>query len=72
MARQLEDYDFGASNSRYNWDQYFDGNIYELTMGEDFTAKPSSVVASARKAAGKANKTLKIRTDGEKVVLQAT
>lgn len=72
MAQQIAEFDFGKASSRYNWEQYFDGNIWRLSQGTDFDAKPGSVIASARKAAGKANKTLEIRTDGNDVVLRAT
>lgn len=74
MGEILESYDFGAGTGRYNWDELFDGRIHKLTGGEggDFTTKPSSLVASARKQATKRNMNLRIRTDGNDVVLQAT
>lgn len=72
MAQQVDSFDFGKQSAKYNWDEYMDGNIWRLQHGTDFTAKPSSVIASARKYASKNNKTLQIRTDGEDVVLQAT
>lgn len=40
MARQLESFDFGRGRpkgtSRYDWDHWLDGSIWELTQGLDF------------------------------------
>jgi len=72
MPQQLEEYDFNqGGTSRYDWDALLDGNIYKMVSGEDFSVKPTSLITSAKKAAAKRNKTLKVRTDGTDVVLQA-
>lgn len=48
MAKRIEGpYDF----SRYSFSTYNDGATWELTEGEDFTVKPDSIVANARKFA---------------------
>lgn len=75
MAEVLEDFDWNAvrsPRSRYDWDRWFDGNVWKLVEGEDFTAKTSSFrtsVASAAKRRGHEVRT-SIPEDGI-VVLQA-
>ena len=72
MAEVLDSYDFGASAGRYPWDEWLDGQIRKLEHGTDFDVKPTSFLTTAKKQANKAGKTLKSRTDGNDVVIQAT
>jgi len=75
MAKKLDSYEFrsfGTSGSSYPWDDWADGSIWQLTKGEDFTAKPQTVAQQARKWA-KANGFkvhVSAEKDGDKVVLQ--
>lgn len=49
MAKVLKSFDFSESgHSKYPWDQWADGRIWQLRAGEDFTAS----VPSFRVAAG--------------------
>lgn len=47
MPRKLERFPAPAT-SRYPWDELLDGEPWELVSGEDFTAKPTTLVANAR------------------------
>lgn len=47
MPRKLEQFP-SAAISRYPWDQLLDGDPWELVHGEDFTSKPTTVIANAR------------------------
>ena len=48
MARKLSSFDFSQkstitppdSSRRYPWDEWLDGDIWELTFGEDFDMHP--------------------------------
>jgi len=66
------DFDFGATPGRYDWDSLMDGTIWRMVHGTDFDVKPTSFITSAKKAANKRGKGLRIRQDGDDVVLQAT
>jgi hypothetical protein len=37
-----------AATSRYAWDELLDGEPWELVSGDDFTAKPTTLIANAR------------------------
>jgi hypothetical protein len=47
MPRKLERFPSAAA-SRYPWDELLNGDPWELVAGEDFTAKPTTLVANAR------------------------
>jgi hypothetical protein len=47
MPRKLERFP-SAATSRYAWDELLDGEPWELVSGEDFTAKPTTLIANAR------------------------
>jgi hypothetical protein len=47
MARKLPDFDFGPQSrltngdkATYPWEDWFDGDIWQITMGEDFEGTP--------------------------------
>ena len=50
MAERLQSFDFTAQSAitatenkgrnRYPWDEWFDGDIWKITQGEDFTTSP--------------------------------
>lgn len=75
MAEALEEFDWNAARSprsRYDWDEWFDGRIWRLVEGEDFTAKASSFRTSVSAAAQRRGQSVRtsIPEDGV-VVLQA-
>jgi hypothetical protein len=47
MARKLEKFPM-ATTGRYPWDELLNGDPWELVSGEDFTAKPTTIIANAR------------------------
>jgi hypothetical protein len=73
MPRKLESFPSAAS-SRYPWDELLDGDPWELVSGEDFTAKPSTLVANARAQAKRRGGTIRTRLlqngDRASVVIQ--
>lgn len=55
MAQTVEEHDFHAKhgNTKYPWDQWGDGRVWELAHGEDFEVEPDvmrgQVIVRARK-----------------------
>ena len=47
MPRKLERFPAAAS-SRYPWDELLNGDPWELTSGDDFTSKPTTIIQNAR------------------------
>jgi len=41
MARKIDEFEFRGSE--YDWDTWFDGSIWVLESGEDFTIKTDSM-----------------------------
>ncbi len=75
MAKKLDKFEFrsfGTSGNSYPWNDWADGNIWQLTKGEDFTAKPQTVAQQARKWAKTNGFKVHVSAekDGDKVVLQ--
>ena len=60
MARKLEKFPVAAA-SRYPWDELMDGNAWELIEGEDFTAKPQTLIMNARTQATRRGGKLRTR-----------
>jgi hypothetical protein len=58
-----------AATARYPWSDLLDGGIYELVAGEDFQAKPSTIIANARGQAKRHGGRVRTRTliDGARV-----
>jgi hypothetical protein len=73
MPRKLDRFP-SAATSRYPWDELLDGDPWELVSGEDFAAKPSTLVANARAQAKRRGGTLRTRLlqngDRSSVVIQ--
>jgi hypothetical protein len=59
--RKLERFPATAS-SRYAWDELLDGDPWELVAGQDFNARPSTLIANARAQAKRRGGTLRTRT----------
>ena len=57
MARKVESFPELPAQSRYPWDSWLDGDIWELTPGEDFKGKADNfhavAIAQAKKRGGK-------------------
>lgn len=74
MARKLDQFPLSKA-AKYPWDEYMDGNVWELTRGEDFDCSVTSMQGAARTQANRRRGTVRMRTrhsnDGrELVVLQ--
>lgn len=52
MARRLDSFP-AATGSRYPWDEWLDGSVWELGRGDDFQAKPSTFRTNAQTQAKK-------------------
>jgi hypothetical protein len=60
MPHKLERFPSPAT-AVYPWDELLDGHPWELVAGEDFTSKPSTLVANARAQAKRRGGTLRTR-----------
>jgi hypothetical protein len=73
MPRKLERFP-SAATSRYPWDELLDGDPWELVSGEDFVAKPMTLIANARAQAKRRGGTVRTRMlqngDRASVVIQ--
>lgn len=85
MATKLKEFDFSAPNTLttdkkpvYHWDQWLDGDIWELTQGEDFPGHPLMMERVIRTRATDRRAKIRLRhvgVDGEKfgkLVIQRT
>jgi hypothetical protein len=77
MAKKLEQFPDVSRPGRpdkYPWDEWLDGDPWELTSGEDFQAKLKieSFRATAKSAAKKRSGTIKtaVVNDGKSLVIQ--
>ena len=71
MARKLDTFPT-AAGSRYPWDEWLDGNVWELVHGDDFTAKPStfrSIASGQAKKRGGKMRTRSVEADGRPAVV---
>lgn len=73
MSRKLERFP-AAATARYPWDELLDGEVWELVSGEDFSSKPTTIIANARLQAKRRGGTVRTRLfqngDRASVVLQ--
>jgi hypothetical protein len=74
VARRLDEFP-GVSTRRYPWEVWLNGEVWELSAEDDFTAKTKTIVAAARARAkrmgGRARTRLLQKDSGsELVVLQ--
>ena len=57
MAQRVETFPDLPTQSRYPWDEWLDGSVWELVHGEDFDAQPSTfrsvAVAQGKKRRGR-------------------
>lgn len=60
MAKKLAEFDWSWGNEKYPWDEWFDGNIWELTSPKDFDGTTASFRITLFNAAKRRG--LKVRT----------
>lgn len=73
MAKVLKQHDFRSSRGNYPWAEWLDGQIRQLTQGEDFHCKVESIRLQAHKQlAGDPKRMVRtsILDDGKSLVLQ--
>lgn len=58
-------------HERYPWEQWFDGQLWELTKGADFKTEPASFRSAAFLQAKRRDIKLRTRVVGDKFYLQA-
>ena len=75
MAEIIEDFGkitHGGKKNKYPYDEWFDGQVRKLTRGTDFDVVPMNFVQCMLQAAYRRRVVLKIRRDGNIVIMQAT
>jgi hypothetical protein len=53
MARKVEAFPKAPDSSRYPWEEWLDGDVWELAQGEDFKGKSNAFRSNARSRAKK-------------------
>jgi hypothetical protein len=75
MARTLKRFDFPerhAANSRYPWDQWLDGQIWQITRGEDFDISTESMRVRLYPAAKARGGSIRTNVKGSTITFQFT
>ncbi len=71
MAMVVERPNRPNTSGKYPWNVWFDGRVWQLVQGTDFTCAPSSLIQSARFAAGRRGLLLRTWLEKDTVTLQA-
>jgi len=74
MSKVINNFAFNSVRSRksqYDWNKFFDGQIWLLEEGSDFECKRNSFMTLIRLAAKKMGKQVRIANRPEGIVLQA-
>lgn len=75
MARKCAENEIAFTDrgrpSSYPWDEWFDGNTWELTPGKDFTTEVKAFQSTAQQAARNRRLRLRTRSLGDKVYIRA-
>lgn len=58
-----------STGPNYPWDEWLDGRVWELTVGEDFTGRIDSMRSAASNAAINIGRTVRTRVNREKTLL---
>jgi len=73
MAEKLEEYEFKNQRStgkgKYPWDQWLDGDVWQLTHGEDFTTEVANFRSWAYHNARKRGGTLRTNNPSTDVLI---
>lgn len=74
MAERLDAFP-GLSTRRYPWEEWLNGDVWQLFAGEDYTSKTRTIIAGARARAKRMDGGLRTRlfeeeSGRESVVLQ--
>ena len=71
MAEKLNEFNFTRARNRYDWDRLFDGNVWELKEGQDFTTDVKTIRSSVYAAARRHDVQVRTQVEGDNLVLQA-
>lgn len=73
MARKVQELPSRSRSENYPYDEWFDGDIWEISQDEDFPkANVNSMRANLQGAAKRRGLKLTTRLDGESIVFQAS
>lgn len=61
MARKVDVFPAAPDSSRYPWDEWLDGDVWELVHGEDFKGRPNTFRSNARNQAKRRNGKIRAR-----------
>lgn len=73
MAEKLNNYTFRkrGPKPKYPWDEWLNGEVWQLALGQDFDTSPCSMRFVAYKTAASRGLKLHTNTDGATVTFQA-
>lgn len=69
--KELESVDFSGDRESYDWETLLDGKAREMTSGEDYHCKDSTLATLARNSAKRIGKVVKTKKVDGGMVLQA-
>jgi hypothetical protein len=74
MATKVDTFDFSNNSSEYDWSTWFDGSIYKIVQGEDFTCKLTSMrsIIHGRASARDLKVKTSVLANEKAIVLQAS
>lgn len=72
MARKVKDMPARNAKDRYNYADWFDGNIWELTKGEDFDITVEGMRSSLHNAARRKGVMVTTRVRDDSIFVQVT
>lgn len=70
MAKKLDYFDFSnPRRSKYPWDTWTDGSIWQVEYGEDFDCMPKGLIASLQGKAKRSHRKVQAKIVGETTVV---
>lgn len=71
MAKVVESLPFTGKTSRYPWKEWFDGRVWQLTQGEDFSVSVESFRSTICASANRMHIKVVTRRKGKDLYIQA-
>ena len=72
MARKVKTMPEKARNSKYPWEKWLDGDVWELTPKKDFACETDSMRQQVYQAARDIGKSATTRVNGGKLFIQVS
>lgn len=70
MAKKLDYFDFSTPRqSKYPWDQWMDGGIWQVTYAEDFESLPKNFATSLQGKAKRCHRKVQVKVIDETTVV---